>query len=219
MTTRETTMLGGEKRSPFARRWALSLAAMLASLSLMACGSSALDHTISASKLKDMSRQGQLWVYDAENGIVVALDRLDEARDEYYRVRDQLVRADKLISAAERRRKGVRVAEAWRDALRSLRKWAIANVRLHRLGVLVANAAVELAKAQVIQREDLLGGKDTSVKDFQEQFRKLSDEFDARKKAVRAQRRLARRAEKSWRKIRLRYVARTGDHDSGLWVD
>lgn len=186
-----------------------------------ACGSSSLDNTVSMSKLKDMSRQGQLWVYDAENGIVVALDRLDEARDEYYRVRRQLKLADKRIDAAEKRKNsmGVNVAEAWRDHLRALRKWAVARVRMERLGVLTSRAAVELAKAQVIQREDLLGGKDFNVKEFADQLQNLQERYTKRKKAVRKMRRYARRQESRWRKMRMRYVAQSGDHDSGLWID
>ncbi len=186
-----------------------------------ACGGSSLSVTVSSSKLKDSSRQGQLWVYDAENGIVVALDRLDEARDEYYRIRRQLELADKRIDAAERRGKslGVSVAEAWREQLRALRKWAISRVRLERLGVTTARAAVELAKAQVIQREDLLGGKDFNVKAFADQLQKLQQEYTSRKKLVRKRRRYARKLEDRWRKLRMRYVAQTGDHDSGLWID
>jgi hypothetical protein len=185
------------------------------------CGGSSLDVTVSASKLKDMSRQGQLWVYDAENGIVVALDRLDEARDEFYRIRRELKLADKRIDAAEKRGKslGVSVAESWRTHLEALRKWAISRIRVERLGVTTARAAVELAKAQVIQREDLLGGKDFNVKEFADQLQKLQEEYNSRRKLVRKRRRYARRLEGRWRKLRMRYVAQTGDHDSGLWVD
>lgn len=193
----------------------------LALFSLAACGSSSLSETVSSSKLKDMSRQGQLWVYDAENGIVVALDRLDEARDEFYRVRRSLKLADKRIDAAEKRGKslGVSVAEAWREHLQALRKWAISRVRLERLGVTTARAAVELAKAQVIQREDLLGGKNFDVKKFADQLQKLQEEYNSRMKLVRKRRRYARQLEGRWRKLRMRYVAQTGDHDSGLWID
>jgi len=185
------------------------------------CGSTSLDNTIDADKLKDMSRQGQLWVFDAENGIVVALDRLDEARDELYRILRELKVAERRIEAAEKRRKRllVDVAEAWEKHLESLERWARANVRVERFGVLVARATVELAKAQVIQREDLLAGKDFDVKTYQEQYQELREEYLRRKKIVRKMRQRARKLEARWRSLRRRYVAQTGDYDSGLWID
>ncbi len=208
---------------------ALSASYRLAVLALLillgtavtACGPSSLHSTISSSKLKDMSRQGQLWVYDAENGIVVALDRLDEARDEFYRLRRQIKLANQRLRAAERRGRslGVTVAEAWKDQLNSLRKWAIARIRLERVGLIVARAAVELAKAQVIQREDLLGGKSFNVKKFSDQLQEFQQAYEVRKKTVHRMRRRARKLEDHWRKLRLRYVAQTGDYDSGLWTD
>lgn len=205
------------------RRWKTkaSLSLALSTLLLAACGGGSLSYTVSASKLKDMSRQGQLWVYDAENGIVVALDRLDEARDELYRVKAQQKIAERRIDAAKKRRNssGVNVAEAWEQHLEALEEWARARIRLERFGVLVAQASIELAKAQVIQREDLLGGKDFNVKDFQDQLQKYQAVYDTRRKRVRKMRRKARRMEKRWRKMRLRYIAQTGDHDSGLWID
>ncbi|MBW2731178.1 MAG: hypothetical protein JRH20_02230 [Deltaproteobacteria bacterium] len=190
-------------------------------IGLGACGGGSLSHTISNSKLKDMSRQGQLWIYDAENGIVVALDRLDEARDELYRIKTQLKLADRRISAAKKRRNGlgVNVSEAWEDSLEYLEDWARARIRLERFGVNVAKASIELAKAQVIQREDLLGDKDFTLKEFKDQLRKLQDSYDRRRKTVRKLRRKARKKEARWRKMRRRYVAQTGDHDSGLWID
>lgn len=190
-------------------------------LGLVACGGGKLSHTISASKLKDMSRQGQLWIYDAENGIVVALDRLDEARDELYRVRAQQKIAARRIKAAEKRRNslGVNVAEAWEAHLDALEDWARARIRLERFGVLVAQASIELAKGQVIQREDLIGGKDFSLKDFKDQLQRLQTIYDKRRKRVRKMRRKARKMETRWRRMRQRYIAQTGDHDSGLWID
>ena len=104
------------------------------------CGSS-LSHTIDNSKLRDMSRRGQLWVYDAENEIVVALDRLDEARDLLRDVRRQMRIAEKRIEAAEKRGNslGVNAAEGRLVALEALESWAKANVRLQRLGVVVSS--------------------------------------------------------------------------------
>ncbi|MCA9665865.1 MAG: hypothetical protein KC503_09765 [Myxococcales bacterium] len=189
-------------------------------LSAAGCGSS-LSYTIDKKQLREASRRGQLWVYDAENEIVVALDRLDEAKDELHTVRLRIKKAERTIRRAEKGGKGsaVRVAEAWLVHLESLEDWAKLNVRLHRFGLRVARAAVELAKAQVIQREDLLGGKNFNVKDFKVQYDELKKRFDRARKRVRKMRRDARKKEQRWWTLRRRYVAQTGDYNTGLWID
>lgn len=183
------------------------------------CGGG-LSYTVKDSYLKDMSRQGQLWVFDAENEIVVALDKLDEAKDQLVEIRRRIKKAQKAVEKAEKKgnRLAVEVAETWLAYLESMEEWAEENIDLHRFGILVARAAVELAKAQVINREDLLGGKDFDMKDYQQQYSELTDEFNSTKKKVDGLRKRARKREKKWWTLRRRFVAQTGDYDSGLWI-
>ncbi|MCC6746250.1 MAG: hypothetical protein IT371_01240 [Deltaproteobacteria bacterium] len=199
----------------------LALAAILFAFLAAGCGGPRISHTVDEGKLKDMSRQGQLWIYDAENEIVVALDRMDEARDELAELKQKMKEAEKGVERAEKRGRGsaVEVAEGWLVYLEAMEKWAKANIALHELGVIVARGAVELAKAQVIQREDLLGGKDFAVVTFQEQYNELKAVYDKRTKAVTRLRKEARRKETRWWTLRRRFTAQTGDHDSGLWID
>jgi uncharacterized protein YPO0396 len=76
----------------------------IVSLSVLATGcGSGLSYTVKESYLKDMSRQGQLWVFDAENEIVVALDKLDEAKDQRTEIRRQIKRAQRSVEKAEKR--------------------------------------------------------------------------------------------------------------------
>jgi len=197
------------------------LALLLAVPLLGACGGSSLSYVVDDDKLKDMSRQGQLWVYDAENEIVVALDQLDEARDELLDIRHRLKAAEKSIKRAEKRRKSflVQVAEAWLEYLEELETWAEAQVKWRRLGVVMARATVELAKAQVIQREDLLGGKDFDLADYRKQHADLEQAMEQRGKNLNNLRKKARRKEAQWWRLRHQFVAKTGDYDSGLWID
>lgn len=193
----------------------------LASLAVLATGcGSGLSHTVKESYLKDMSRQGQLWVFDAENEIVVALDKLDEAKDQRSEIRRQIKRAQRSIEKAEKRgnRLAVEVAESWLSYLESMEEWADENIDLHRFGIIVARATVELAKAQVINREDLLGGKGFDMRDYQEQYNQLNDEYNETKKKVDGLRKRARKREQKWWTLRRRFVAQTGDYDSGLWI-
>jgi chromosome segregation ATPase len=202
----------------FVRRWAPLLLA--AALSTGGCGTS-LSHTVDDSTLRDMSRNGRLWVYDAENEIVVALDQLDEAKDELRGVRYRLKRAERSQDKIEKKGNALaeQMAEARVDFLEALEEWAEAEVRFRIFGILVARAQVEYAKAQVIQREDLLGGKDFSPADYKQQAEELTAEQEARKKRVAKLRRAARKMEAKWWRARRRFVAQTGDHDTGLWID
>lgn len=194
---------------------------LLSLAALAGCGAGSLSNTVDSDLLKEMSRQGELWVYDAENDIVVALDRLDEAKDQRRAIRIRLRDAEKNLEAAEKRnaRLGVEMAEAWINHLEGLEDWTDSNIDNLELGIVVALAAVELAKAQVINREDLLGGKGFSAKDYQVQFNKLKKEFDAEKKRVRKIRKKARKLEDKWWTLRRRFIAQTGDYDRGLWIE
>jgi len=193
---------------------------VLTALLAAGCGGG-LSHTVKDSYLKEMSRQGQLWIFDAENEIVVALDKLDEAKDTMLGIKRRIKEAQKGVDRAEKRgsRLGVEVAEAWLAHLESLEEWAEDNIDLRRFDILVARATVELAKAQVINREDLLGGKGFDMKDYQEQYNRLRDEFNAMKTKVDKLRKRARKREKKWWTLRERFVAQTGNYDSGLWID
>jgi chromosome segregation ATPase len=185
------------------------------------CGGASLSKTVDPDNLTEMSREGKLWVYDAENGIIVALDKLDEAKDRLIEIRRDIEDAEAAIERAEKRknRLGVQVAEAWLEYLELLEEWAEENIELQRHGVVVAAASTELAKAQVINREDLLGGDDFDARDYQEQYNELRKEHVAMEKRVGKLRDRARKGEKKWWKLRQRFVASTGDYDSGLWID
>lgn len=185
------------------------------------CGGKSISHTVDPDKLREMSRQGERWIFDAENEIVVALDKLDEAKDILARTKRRINEAEEAVERSEKRksRLGVEVAEGWLAYLESLEEWAEENIEHQRLGVVVARATVELAKAQVINREDLLGGKGFDMKDYQEQYDSLKAEFETEQKRIDKLRKRARKREKKWWTLRRRYVAQTGDYDSGLWID
>jgi chromosome segregation ATPase len=206
-------------------RYTFFLAALLA-LSLggfwtTGCGSSGLSYTVDESKLKDTSRQGQIWIYDAENDIVVAFDQLDEATDDLQGIRRRLRQAEQALETAEKRnsRMGAEMAETWIKYLEAMEDWAKARISSAKVGVLLAKAMVELAKAQVINREDLLGGKGFAMKDYQEQYNQLKNEFEQERKTTAQLRKDARKLEAKWWQIRQRFVAQTGDYDSGLWIE
>ena len=187
---------------------------------LAGCGES-LSHTVDMDKLKEMSRQGQLWIFDAENEIVVALDKLDEAKDQLAQIKQRMKGAENSLSAAEKRnsRGAVEMAEQNIKYLEAMEVWAKARIEAHRKGVIAAQAGVELAKAQVINREDLLGGKGFDMGNYQQQYDDLKKEYERELKRTNKLRGVARAEEQKWWTLRRRFIAQTGDYDSGLWID
>jgi chromosome segregation ATPase len=196
-------------------------AGLALALLLAGCSGSKLSYRVDMDKLKDMSRQGQIWIYDAENEIVVALDRLDEAREELAQIRLRKKQAEASIEAAEKRksRGAVSMAEAWMKYLEAMEDWGKDRIRASQIGVTAALAAVELAKAQVINREDLLGGKDFAIKDYQDQYKEWNEDYQRAMKRANRLRKAARALEQRWWVERRRFTAQTGDYDSGLWTD
>ena len=204
-------------RVPNARLGAVVVAtALLAG----ACGES-LSHTVDMDKLKEMSRQGQLWIFDAENEIVVALDKLDEAKDQLEQVKQRMKASERSLSAAENRnsRGAVEMAEQNIKYLEAMEVWGKGRIDALRKGVTAAQAGVELAKAQVINREDLLGGKGFDMGNYQQQYEELKKEYERELKRTNKLRKTARIEEQKWWTLRRRFIAQTGDYDSGLWID
>ncbi len=195
--------------------------AILAALLGAGCSGSKLSYRVDMDKLKDMSRQGQIWIYDAENEIVVALDRLDEAKEELALIRLRKKQAEASIDAAEKKknRGAVEMAESWMKYLEAMERYAKERIGAAEVGVTAAQAAVELAKAQVINREDLLGGKDFAIKDYQDQYKEWNQDHQKEMKRVNRLRKAARDLEQRWWVQRRRFTAQTGDYDSGLWTD
>jgi len=198
-----------------------SLLGLIASILFAGCSGSSLSYTVDVAKLKDMSREGQIWIYDAENEIVVALDRLDEAKDDLALIRHRKKQAEDSLEAAEKRnnRLGVEMADEWIKYLEAMERWAKARIKAAQVGITSALAAVELAKAQVINREDLVGGKGFSIRDFQEQHESWKKDFEAERKNTNRLRKAARDLETKWWTLRKRFIAQTGDYDSGLWIE
>jgi chromosome segregation ATPase len=194
---------------------------LVCTLGGVGCSGSKLSHRVDMDKLKDMSRQGQIWIFDAENEIVVALDRLDEAREELSLIRLRKKQAEKSIEAAEKKRNrgAVEMAESWMKYLEAMERWAKRRIEASEVGVTAAAAAVELAKAQVINREDLLGGKDFAIKDYQDQYKEWNQDHQKELKRAARLRKAARELEQRWWVQRRRFTAQTGDYDSGLWTD
>jgi hypothetical protein len=189
---------------------------------LAGCGTSSVRYTIDGSELKEMSGEGRRWIYDAENEVVVALDKLDDAREELQQVQHSLDASkgsdDEPPRKASEGPAWQQLRRAWIDYLSSRKTAAEARVELYELGLVVARATVELAKAQVIVREDLLAGRGFNPARFERQEKELRKVYLDRFKEVDALRKKTRESEQRWWKARASFAGKSGDYDSGLWI-
>jgi hypothetical protein len=201
------------------RTSALCLSALLAA----GCGGSAatrhLSNTVDRDLLRVFPPEGRRYTYEAENEVIIALDRLDAARDQRLALEAKLEATDESIATAEKRGgAGVEVPKAWRSYLESRRDQAKAEVRAAEQAVFCARTSLELTKARLVVKFDLpvAGGY---VKAFEGQYESCATTLDEAKKEAERLAQEALKARDGWRKTRADFVQKTGDHNHGLWID
>jgi hypothetical protein len=191
-----------------------------ATLLAMACGGPSASLRVSEKVVGQFPPDARLWVYDAENEIIIALDNRDAAQARVTATERDVDRA-KVAEGAAKGRAGAdgpgRARVAWHEARRD---HAESLVEAAEVSVICARAALELAKAKLVVRFDILGDdRKFSVKAFEKQHDVCARNLQARQTKAGTLRDRAKKAEEEWRKARQDYIARTGDHDHGLWID
>jgi hypothetical protein len=163
--------------------------------------------------------EGRLWTYDAENEVIIALDRFDEARDSVLETEKKIERAKATLKVADKRGKGQDVAEARVTWRKKQRDQAEAEVDVADQAIYCARASLELTKAKLAVRFDL-PIKDTNfVQTYEKQYDDCAADLDKLHLAAEKAKVAAGKARDEWRKVRSQYVAKTGDQDHGLWID
>jgi hypothetical protein len=199
---------------------ALMLMLTLTVVALAACGGPSASLRVSEKVVAQFPPDARLSVYDAENEIIIALDLRDAARDKVASVESDIARAKSSLDAAKRRGGGDGPARARVDWHEVRRDHAELLVDVAEVRVICARAGLELAKAKLVVQFDVLGeDKKFSVKAFQKQHERCNENLAKRQSKADKLRDQAKKAEGQWRKAREDFVARTGDHDHGLWID
>lgn len=207
-------------RAPLLGRSLGLLAAMGA---LLALGCAAPSTRMPSVKVDDSLRdelplEGRRWAYEAENEVIIALDRRDEAAQALVAAGRRLVEAERSQEVAKKNGKAAGPAAArtqWRQALRAE---ARARLDAAELGVYCARASFELTKARLAVRFGFPVKKDY-VSPFEAQYESCAKEEAQVQQEVREAEVRAARALEGWRDSRREYVTQTGDHDHGLWID
>ncbi len=162
--------------------------------------------------------EGRRWSYEAENEVIIALDRLDAARDQRTAAEAKANEAERLGEIADQRGKGREVAEARRAQTRAEVAAAEETVSAAEMAVFCARASLELTKARLAVRFDL-PVEEGYVESFEDQYEDCARDLDERKADAEKEASAALKAKEEWRKVRGAYVQQTGDHDHGFWID
>jgi len=170
-------------------------------------------------KIRDeLPLEGRRWAYEAENEIIIALDRRDDAAERLADARAKVEEAEAAEDTASRSGKAKEPAKAlvaWREAQR---RHAEAKVDEAEVAVYCARTSFELTKARLAVRFGF-PVKEGFVKGFESQHESCAKEMADAAAATRDAEVKAAKALEGWRESRREYVNRTGDHDHGLWID
>ena len=177
------------------------------------------------SALLGLPPDGRRWVFDAENAIVAALDGVDVAGEGVREADEGLARAERSLKAAERRQKergtdlGVQAARARLEWAQRARRLADERLALARTKVSKARADLELDKARLVVAYDLVAVRGFTLQPFEQQAQAAQARVDAVQKQLDVLGKKLQEQEEQMQQARQRYVAQTGDHDSGVWLD
>lgn len=175
--------------------------------------------------LSGLPLEGRRWLFDAENTVVAALDAVDVAREAREEARGRQGHARRAVELAQQQagRRGTELgvsAAQQRLALCDVQlQLAEARLRLARARVRKARLDLELDKARLIVRYDLVAERGFSLQPFEAQAASAQGAADATLREVEALAQKVLAQEDRARAARQQYIAKTGDHDSGVWLD
>jgi len=202
-------------------RWPL-----LAVLLFGACGTSG--PSLTRTERERLPRDGRQEIFDAENDLVIARNRQDEAMDRLHAVREAIDQLDERQGRSEKRLSSApggssrisalrQVARAEEDYLDARRDVAKAEVEVATQETVTARARLDLVK----QRQLVRIGKEplASLQDFE----KIIEAEEAKTKEKRASsldlRTKAQTSLDAWKAAQENYASQTSDFDSGVWIE
>ncbi|MBI2374609.1 MAG: hypothetical protein HYV07_11495 [Deltaproteobacteria bacterium] len=163
--------------------------------------------------------EGRRWTYEAENEVVIAIDRLNSAREEVERRKKAVDVYEAAVDAASQRGSaGIAVSKARLTWLESELELAEKERDAAEEGVLCARANFELTKAKLAVRFDL-PVEEGFVEPFEEQYGSCAEALNQLNADAERLGSKSVGQKDEWRKVRTEHVRRTGDYDHGLWID
>ena len=195
-------------------------------LLLGACGTSA--PSLSRNERDRLPRDARQEIFDAENDVIIARNRQDEAMDRLRAVREAMDQLDERQERSEKRLSSTpggssrisalrKVTRAEQDYLDARQDVAKAEVEVAAQETITARARLHLVK----QRQLVRIGKEplASLKDFE----KAIEEEEAKVKEKWASsldlRSKAQSSLDAWKAAQEAYASQSGDFDSGVWIE
>ena len=202
-------------------RWPVVLILLLG-----ACGTSA--PSLSRNERDRLPRDARQEIFDAENDVIIARNRQDEAMERLRAVREAMDQLDERQERSEKRLSSTpggssrisalrKVTRAEQDYLDARQDVAKAEVEVAAQETITARARLHLVK----QRQLVRIGKEplASLKDFE----KAIEEEEAKVKEKRASsldlRSKAQSSLDAWKAAQETYASQSGDFDSGVWIE
>ncbi len=200
------------------RRWALAALLLLAG-----CGGGL--RRLPDSALAGLPPDGRRWIFDAENAIVVALDGVDLVKEAVRDEETQVARAQRSLKAAQQQERqrgtdlGVQAAQARLDLAVLRRRLAERKLGIARLKAQKARADLELDKARQVVLYDLVAMRGFRLQPFTVQAQQAAQQVEEAQRQMEAMGKKLVEQEARLYEARQKYIAKTGDHDSGVWLD
>jgi hypothetical protein len=191
-----------------------------------ACGTSS--SSLSRAERDRLPRDARQEIFDAENDVIIARNRLDEAGERLRALRvdlDQLVerqgRSEKRLSATPGGSSRVsalrQVTRAEQDYLESRQEVTESDVEVAEQEVVTARARLALVK----QRQLVRIGKVplASLKNFEKAIEAQEGKGKQRRASSLDLRSKAQARLDAWKAAQEGYARQTGDFDSGIWIE
>jgi hypothetical protein len=180
--------------------------------------------------IEKLPYESRIDLLEAENDLAIAVDRLDEARNEVMRTRDQIRRAKDRLSAAEKEEASdqasrdivnlaVVEAEARVDWLRARQKVNVKEEKLAEIGLTCAVARFEKDKLETARKKKVEGSEALDPADFEEQVKDCEAKFAEMRAETKAIADEAEQVKNNWEKSRVSLAKKTFDARASPYVE
>jgi chromosome segregation ATPase len=192
---------------------------------LAGCGSTS--PSLSRAERDRLPLDGRQEIFDAENDLIIALNRADLARDQVRSLKKAQDDLDDVQKSCERRLssnagQADRIPQL-RKAIRAERDYFDARTDVAEAEVAVAQQEIRIARSRldlVKQRQLVRTGKAPSAS--LKTYERVIDEQEAKGKQVRSTSLDLRTKAQSlldlWKNAQAEYARQSGDFDSGIWL-
>ncbi len=173
---------------------------------------------VDAQLVAELPAEARRWAYEAENEIIIALDRLDARRNALAASKAELGLGEKALDTASTRGTGQEPAKARIEWLEERVDAGEIEVDAAALAVFCARTNLELTRAKAAVRFGL-PVEEGFVEGFDKEYVSCAqDEEEAKKEVLEASAAVAK-AKEAWRKARIEFAQKSQDYNHGLWID